>query len=114
MVFINGDYDPKADWHWQQFLVANECHALFKENPYLGDKCFLAASDGYGIDYTAYDTWEEAEEAMKKAYNDSKPSKWDESCEDMSYCYGCYELLFDIGDTVYFLEIIRADVKCRI
>lgn len=20
MVLINGDYDPKADWHWQQFL----------------------------------------------------------------------------------------------
>ena len=93
--------------------LANECHALFKENPYLGDKCFLAASDGYGIDYTAYDTWEEAEEAMKKAYNDSKPSKWDESCEDMSYCYGGSALLYDNGDTVYSWEIIRADLKCR-
>lgn len=113
MVFIKGGYDPKADWHWQQFLVANECHALFKENPYLGDKCFLAASDGYGIDYTAYDTWKEAEEAMKKAYEDSKPSEWDESFEEMSYCGGGSALLYDNGDTVYSWEIIRADLECR-
>lgn len=113
IVFINGDHNPKADWHWQQFLAANGCHVLFKENPYLGEKCFLAASDGYGIDYTAYETWKEAEEAMENAYNDAKPSEWDESFEEMSYCGGGSALLYDNGDTVYSWEIIRSDLECR-
>ena len=113
IVFINGDYNPKADWHWQQFLVANECHTLFKENPYLGDKCFLVASDGYSIDYTAYETWKEAEEAMEKAYEDSMPAEWDENSEEMSYCHGDSALLYANGEAVYSWEIIRANLECR-
>lgn len=69
----------------------------------------LVTTDGYSLDdYTFYETIEEAQDALKKAYDELTPKndEFPESSDaEMSYCNDTDAMLYT-GENVYVWKII--------
>lgn len=69
----------------------------------------LSGTDGFSIDTSKYATLEEAQKAMREAYNACAPDGFDDEDSDESFCGELNAILFT-GETVYCWDITEVRV----
>lgn len=83
----------------------DDCREISVWIVYEEEKHLLISSDGYSIESTIYDSFDEAYKAMEKAYKELTPENNDESSEEMSYLSDTSAMLYANGENVYVWNI---------
>ena len=74
-------------------------------------KCILVKTDGYEIEHANYDTIEEAQEAMRKEYEDCTPVNNDDECAETSSIDDMNAILYANCENVYVWKIIPIEIS---
>lgn len=72
-------------------------------------KYLLISTDGYSIDTKDYSTLEEAEAAMKKAYDELSPQE--NNCKEDCWINKNSAILFANGENVYVWDIQKVEIE---
>lgn len=75
----------------------------------MATKYILATTNGYEIRSTEHKTLDDAQNAMREAYENYTPDEWADEYEDISYCGTMDAVLYDNGDDVYVWQIIPVE-----